>query len=181
MADSNQTKRALAEAMKGLMTQRPFAKISVGDLCQLCCMNRKSFYYHFRDKYDLVNWIFQTEFLTTIQDGLHQSARTAMDSLCRYFYENRVFYFNALSVQGQDSFQDYFREILEPVIRGYALELFGTRGEDAEFFVNFFCDALIVAILRWLSNRDCMPPEKFTSLLYRSVEGSARLIPERER
>ena len=24
-------------------------------------MNRKSFYYHFKDKYDLVNWIFDTE------------------------------------------------------------------------------------------------------------------------
>lgn len=57
---------ALATAMKQLMAKEPFSKISVGDICQVCQMNRKSFYYHFRDKYDLVNWIFQTEFLTAV-------------------------------------------------------------------------------------------------------------------
>ncbi|MGM9640637.1 MAG: TetR/AcrR family transcriptional regulator, partial [Faecousia sp.] len=35
--------------MKDLMNREPFAKISVGDICQACQMNRKSFYYHFRD------------------------------------------------------------------------------------------------------------------------------------
>lgn len=44
--------------MKKLMEKKPFSKISVGDICEDCGMNRKSFYYHFRDKYDLVNWIF---------------------------------------------------------------------------------------------------------------------------
>ena len=63
MADSNLTKRAFARAMKALMSEKPFEKISVGDICERCDMNRKSFYYHFRDKYDLVNWIFDTEFV----------------------------------------------------------------------------------------------------------------------
>ena len=55
-ADSNLTKRALAAAMKELMEQMPFSKISVSDIAEQCGMNRKSFYYHFKDKYDLVNW-----------------------------------------------------------------------------------------------------------------------------
>ena len=67
MADSSITKRALAQAMKDLMAKQPFAKISVGDICETCGMNRKSFYYHFRDKYDLVNWIFDSEFLASVQ------------------------------------------------------------------------------------------------------------------
>ena len=58
MADSNITKNALAASMKKLMSKSPFSKISVGDICENCGMNRKSFYYHFRDKYDLVTWIF---------------------------------------------------------------------------------------------------------------------------
>ena len=52
MADSNITKNALAVSMKKLMEKKPFSKISVGDICEDCGMNRKSFYYHFRDKYD---------------------------------------------------------------------------------------------------------------------------------
>ena len=55
MADSNITKKALADSMKNLMENEDFSKISVADICNKCGMNRKSFYYHFKDKYDLVN------------------------------------------------------------------------------------------------------------------------------
>ena len=64
MADSNITKRALAGALRELMAEMPFEKINVGQICERCHMNRKSFYYHFKDKYDLVNWIFDTEILS---------------------------------------------------------------------------------------------------------------------
>ena len=66
MADSNITKRALANELQELMAEQPFEKINVAQICQRCHMNRKSFYYHFRDKYDLVNWIFDTEFIALI-------------------------------------------------------------------------------------------------------------------
>ena len=55
MADSNITKRTLASALKELMESTPFTKITVSDICAKCNMNRKSFYYHFKDKFDLVN------------------------------------------------------------------------------------------------------------------------------
>lgn len=48
MPDSNITKKALAMAMKELMEQIPFSKISVSDICEKCGMNRKSFYYHLK-------------------------------------------------------------------------------------------------------------------------------------
>ena len=57
MADSNITKQALATALRELMEQVPFDKIQVQHICERCGMNRKSFYYHFKDKYDLLNWI----------------------------------------------------------------------------------------------------------------------------
>ena len=66
MADSNITKKALAPALKDLMIDLPFDKINVSDICELCDMNRKSFYYHFKDKYDLVNWVFDTEFMEVV-------------------------------------------------------------------------------------------------------------------
>ena len=51
MADSNISKRALANALKELMRTVPFAKISVTDISEKCAMNRKSLYNHFEDKY----------------------------------------------------------------------------------------------------------------------------------
>ena len=66
MSDSNITKKALATALKKLMQTQPFDKISVGKICEACELNRKSFYYHFKDKYDLVEWIFDTEFIAAV-------------------------------------------------------------------------------------------------------------------
>ena len=68
MAGSHITKLALASAMQRLMTEQPFERISVSDICAACGMSRKSFYYHFRDKYELVNWIYYTEFINRVRD-----------------------------------------------------------------------------------------------------------------
>lgn len=67
MAASNITKRALATALWELMKEVPFDKIQVANICERCGMNRKSFYYHFKDKYDLVNWIFDVVIHTVVQ------------------------------------------------------------------------------------------------------------------
>ena len=66
MPDANITKSALASSMKRLMKEKPFTKISVIDICEGCGMNRKSFYYHFKVKYDLVTWIFYTDFIALV-------------------------------------------------------------------------------------------------------------------
>ena len=67
MAESNITKRALAVALKELVERRPFSKISIGDICEQSAISRKSFYNHYKDKYDLVNWIYYTEFIAAAE------------------------------------------------------------------------------------------------------------------
>ena len=114
MPDSSITKKALATALKRLMATRPLPKISIGDICEACSMNRKSFYYHFKDKYDLVNWIFYTEFVERLLDSSVQDSASFLTGICEYFYANRAFYVNALEQTGQNSFSDYFAEVMRP-------------------------------------------------------------------
>ena len=92
MADSNITKRTLASALKELMESTPFTKITVSDICAKCNMNRKSFYYHFKDKFDLVNWIFDVEYLSHIQLGVDLIGWDSVLHLCDYFYKIYDFY-----------------------------------------------------------------------------------------
>jgi AcrR family transcriptional regulator len=61
MSDSNITKMALADSLKRLMAEKTFSKIRVDDIVNGCGLRRQSFYYHFKDKYDLMNWIYYTE------------------------------------------------------------------------------------------------------------------------
>ncbi|MBE6350716.1 MAG: TetR family transcriptional regulator, partial [Spirochaetaceae bacterium] len=64
MSNSNITKQALANAFKELMFEKSFTRITINDICSKCSLNRKSFYYHFKDKYDLLNWIFYVDFFS---------------------------------------------------------------------------------------------------------------------
>ncbi|MBQ6934433.1 MAG: TetR/AcrR family transcriptional regulator C-terminal domain-containing protein [Clostridia bacterium] len=176
MPDSNITKKALAGALKELLNEKPFAKISVGDICQRCGMNRKSFYYHFRDKYDLVNWIFDYEFdiypkLNTAEKGKW----TLLEDVCSYMYENKSFYRKVLRINEQNCFSEHFAEILFPRVRMRLTETMdGEQLED--MFVRFFCDAIVCAIKRWLLEREPMHPDLFIPKLKILFVRSADMI-----
>ena len=50
------TKRALEASLKNLLLKKPLNKITVNDITDDCGINRMTFYYHFKDIYDLVEW-----------------------------------------------------------------------------------------------------------------------------
>lgn len=175
LADSNITKRALASALKELMESQPFDKISVGDICEKCEMNRKSFYYHFKDKYDLVNWIYHTEFILVVRQKEYTIVWDLMEDLCSYFYENQSFYRKTFNVDGQNSFSDYFRDIASMIITADMGNIFGDD-KYVNFYVDFYSDAFVCAIKRWISVKDCLPAGDFVSCLKKCLLGTSNKI-----
>ena len=53
---SQVTKRALVESLKRLLLKKPLNKITVTDITEDCGISRMTFYYHFKDILDLVEW-----------------------------------------------------------------------------------------------------------------------------
>ena len=134
------------------MEHTPIEKISVFDICEACEMNRKSFYYHFRDKYDLVNWISDFEFFRTPEIADVNSPLDYIERLCVYLYANRSFYNRAFKIKGTNSFCEHFREQLSPVIA----ELISDNGDDmSDFRLDFYLDAYCGAFERWMRTKDC--------------------------
>ena len=175
LADSNITKRALAASLKELMESQSFDKISVGNICENCEMNRKSFYYHFKDKYDLVNWIYHTEFITVARQKEYTDAWDLMEDLCAYFYDNCDFYRKTFNVDGQNSFSEYFRDIVSMIITADFGNIFGDD-EHIGFYVDFYTDALVCAIKRWISVKDCILAEDFVGRLKKCLLGTSDKI-----
>ena len=178
MADSNITKQALAGALKELIEQQSFEKISVSDICEGCGMNRKSFYYHFKDKYDLVNWIFDTEFVELNQNYdlethlLSQSFDERWQSIaviCHYFYENRTFYRRVLKVDGQNSFASHFREFIRPMLR-FRVEHLLEMEDVPELVYDFVVDGVVCAIERWLLDKNGISAEEFMESLKKMIQ-----------
>ena len=46
----------LEESLKHLLLKKPLDKITINDLTTDCGISRMTFYYHFKDIYDLVEW-----------------------------------------------------------------------------------------------------------------------------
>lgn len=175
MSDSQITKKALAESMKELMSVKPMKKISISDIVEKCNLNRQSFYYHFKDKYDLVNWIYYTEFIVKIKDKPVKSW-DFLEKICEFFYENKTFYTNAFRVTGQNSFSEYFIEVMHPILTVHLNDIFI---ENQDFYAAFYADAIRLSISRWLLEGAKIPPKEFVRLIITALTGAAvKIIDE---
>ncbi len=160
MADSNVTKKAMAEALKDLTDQKPFAKISIGDICKCCAVSRKTFYYHFKDKEDLVNWIFDTEFIANARKNTYASVWDGVEELLEYFYRNRTFYKKILFHEGQNSFAVHFNELIYSVFVEH-LQMILHHASFMDSQINFVADGMVCMLKRWLNAAECTPPDIF--------------------
>ncbi len=181
MPDANITKNALASSMKRLMKEKAFSKISVIDICEGCGMNRKSFYYHFKDKYDLVNWIFYTDFIGLVNTRQYENGWDLLVSVGELFYEDQEFYRAALKIEGQNSFREYFHESMAPIVSFFLKDICAADLiEDEEIFITFFCDAYLSAVVRWLEDGCRLKPGTFIGNMKKMILGIARQIQEEE-
>lgn len=153
MADSTITKKAIAESLKKIMKDKPFEKISVAEICEDCGLTRKSFYYHFKDKYDLVSWIFDYDFLGKRDRIIGYDMVSFFDDLFKYLYENRSFYRKLFQSDGQNSFHDTFVQGIAPIADGICASVLpNVPPALAKCYVDFFCEGLTAAVKHWLDS-----------------------------
>ncbi|MEE0955022.1 MAG: TetR/AcrR family transcriptional regulator C-terminal domain-containing protein [Eubacterium sp.] len=177
MPDANITKKALAESMKKLMAAKSFDKISVIDICNECGMNRKSFYYHFKDKYDLVNWIFYTDFIMLVSTRNYSNGWDLVVAVVDLFYKDRPFYKSALQIEGQNSFRDYFYESMMPIFRLFIQET-GIDDKMLDENTHYMSDAFLAILNRWLLDGCREEPVTFTRNLQKLIHGIDKGVTE---
>jgi AcrR family transcriptional regulator len=56
------TKALLKNSLKELLNKKPISKISIRELTELVGVNRQTFYYHYKDIYDLVEDVIIDDF-----------------------------------------------------------------------------------------------------------------------
>ena len=66
--NSINTKQMLVDALISIADKKPISKITISELVTYCNINRKTFYYHFTDIYDLLEWHLNNEIETAISD-----------------------------------------------------------------------------------------------------------------
>ncbi len=154
------TRRILCGAMKSLMEERPFSTISVKNICERCDINRKSFYYHYHDKFDLVNNIYNVEFYDAACEKKYDSIWEFFTDLAEYLNTNRKFYRNAFNVEGQNSFSECFCDSLSPLLKNY-LEQTGCSKSELKKMTQYACIMISAATQFWLRDKTPQSPREF--------------------
>ncbi|AGL00180.1 dihydroxyacetone kinase transcriptional activator DhaS [Desulfoscipio gibsoniae] len=175
MPDSNITKLALANSLKGLMAKTAFNKICVSDIVGNCGLTRQAFYYHFKDKYDLMNWIYYTEtacFMNSYNKVEHWM--DGLTDLCNYMRQNKTFYINALNTTGQNSFQEYLHDYIRDISISVIESIKNTEFEEEKwgFIVEFISTAFVGLIVRWADNGMKDDPAEYVMKMRSLFDGS---------
>ena len=93
----SKTKVVLGNALKQLAHEKPFDKISVSDISTRCNVNRQTFYYHFQDKYECLEWIYSQECLLPLINEMNESNWEVCIEKILYVMENdKEFYLNTI-------------------------------------------------------------------------------------
>ncbi len=107
MAIREATKYQFADMLKELLKTREFQKIRVIELCKCCGAERQTFYYHFKDKYDLVAWIYLKDLEASIQEADGFLCETQFARLLHHLDKDRTFYKKVFSEQSQNTLSQY--------------------------------------------------------------------------
>ncbi len=100
------TKAMFANELEAMMEHMSLSKVRVRELCAHCGVERRVFYYHFKDKYDLVAWMFERDY-SSAADGKSPYSRELYAEAHRKLWEHRAFYRRAFEEDSQNSIWRY--------------------------------------------------------------------------
>ena len=95
----------LAESFKELAKKHPIEKITIKEITDLAGVIRPTFYNHFQDKYELLEWIITTDLLDPIEPLIQNGMISeGLVLLFTNIEKDSEFYSRAIKLEGQNSF-----------------------------------------------------------------------------
>jgi probable dihydroxyacetone kinase regulator len=151
---SDITKKAFANSLKKLLSKKSLNKITVIDIVKDCEVNRQTFYYHFHDIYDLVEWIYINETIKAL-DGkkTYDTWQQGFLNIFEYILENKEFVKNTYYSISRSNLEQYlYKETYNLLINVVEEEAIGMKvKEDVKNFIaNFYKYAFVGLMLEWI-------------------------------
>lgn len=178
-ADSRQEKMKyrLAAAMKKCMERMPVEKVTVKEIVEECGTTRQTFYRHFLDKYDLINWYFDKILSESFKHmGTGETVYESLVRKFRFIEHERLFFDAAFRYDDQNSLRDHdYREI-----HAFYTNMIESRtkeplSSELNFILEMYCRGSVYMTTRWVSGEiECTPEE----MAKRLVEAMPAVLAE---
>lgn len=156
---SLKTKKSLAAALKKAMETKKLSKITVSELIEECNMNRKTFYYHFKDIYDLLKWVLEEEAIDVVKKfDMVVNTEEAFRFIMNYVEENKHIINCAYDSMGFEELKRFFYRdmigiIYENIQHGEEKIGLSLDSSFKEFLARFYTEAAAGIMIDWVKNR----------------------------
>ncbi len=161
---SQVTKRALEASLKNLLLKKPLSKITINDITEDCGISRMTFYYHFKDIYDLVEWSCLEDAKRALEGKkTYETWQQGILQIFEAVLENKPFIINVYRSVSREHVENYLFRLTYDLLIGVVNEKSAgltVREEDKEFIADFYKYAFVGVMLNWVKDDMKEDPHK---------------------
>lgn len=161
---THMTKKALADSLKKLLRTKPITKVTINDITETCGVNRMTFYYHFKDIYDLVEWIFDDSIQNVLSDKqTYGTWENGLLEVIKAYEENRYLILNVYHYVGVEYIVTYLNktiyQMIYQVVENHAKDM-NISDDDKEMIAEFYKFAIVGMLMDWIYKGMKEKPER---------------------
>lgn len=166
------TKQVFADAIVELCKTKPLEKITVQNITDFCGAGRQTFYNHFRDKEDLIGYVFisdEKKCIAKLEKG--DTVKEQLVLILNTFMEKKQFYISAYITHGQNSLGDV---IFEHYFDYYTKLIAKEDGNDAvdeklRAAIRFHCFGSIGYVRQWMKDGMKLSSVELSEIIFDNI------------
>lgn len=166
------TKQIILDATIKLMKSNKANKLTVQKILDEANVSRSTFYSFFSDKYDVINYYFESY----IESRLSKGGNKEFENSCAYqfLYDNKEYFINAFEIEGQNSFKNFFYDHYYKSCATVYLANMNKESlsEEDRIALEFYCMGALHIAQQWLMRGAKESPMHMSKL-------TQKLIPEK--
>ena len=148
------TKRAISASLKNLLKEKSLNKITVQEIADDCGINRQTFYYHFQDIYDLVEWtcIEDTEKVLK-ENRTYETWQEGFLAVFDLAKKDKIFIDNIYRSVSLEMLEQYLYRLVYPLLKNVVDEKskgYSVRDENKKYIADFYKYAFVGVLLEWV-------------------------------
>ena len=175
---AHKTEEAIANSLKKLLQKKPLNKITISDIADDCGINRMTFYYHFKDIYDLVEWICNEIADKSLEGSINSKAWTqGLSKILNAVLEERVFFSAIYHSLEHTTMEKYIYKVFNVCILGTSKEFVGDRNiseEDLKFIADFYTYAFTGILMQWIGTGFKKTPDELVEKISTIMNGTIK-------
>jgi probable dihydroxyacetone kinase regulator len=182
---SDITKRAMSASLKKLLLQKPLKDITVGDITDDCGVNRQTFYYHFQDLADLIEWTCLEDSDVVLKGKKdYDTWQEGFLEIFNLMLQDKAFINNIYHSVSLETLEDYLYKITYPLLKDVVDEVakgMEVREEDKKFIADFYKFAFVGVVLNWIKGGMKEKPEIIVGRISTLISGTIQRALENYR